>query len=173
MPVPQPDRIIRTRPLTREAFAPFGQVIETAGAHHYPINAGNCERFHDLAKIELAGPAARSVISLMQAHGFALPYQVSLVERHPLGSQAFYPVSAQARYAVVVAQPGNTVRPEDLRAFIAAPGQGVNYRPGVWHHVLLPLERQTDFIVVDRGGPGHNCDEFHFEAGMQPVLSLA
>ena len=74
-----PDRTLRTEPLTREAFAPFGQVIESEGAHHYPINGGNCERYHDLAKVELGGAHARPMISLLRSRGFELPYTLTLV----------------------------------------------------------------------------------------------
>jgi ureidoglycolate lyase len=96
---------------------------------------------------------------------------VRYVERHPLGSQAFFPLG-QARYVVIVAPPGESVSAADLRAFLVNGSQGVNYRPGVWHHVLLVLDKPTDFLVVDRGGPGHNCDEFHFEAAHQRRLIL-
>jgi len=154
------DRIVRTRPLTREAFAPFGQVIETAGAHHYPINAGNCERFHDLAKIELAGPAARSVISLMQAHGFALPYRLSLVERHPLGSQAFYPLSGNP-FLVIVA-PDDGGKPGVPLAFLTGPGQGINIAMNTWHGVLTPIGPDAEFLCVDRAGEGSNLEEHPF-----------
>ncbi|HEY4372516.1 MAG TPA: ureidoglycolate lyase [Burkholderiales bacterium] len=158
-------------PLTRDAFAPFGDVIETPGAKSFPINAGMVERFHDLARVETTGDG-HPLISIFRGQPYALPLTVRYVERHPLGSQAFFPVGGEARYAVIVAPPGDTVRPADLRAFIAAPGQGINYRPGVWHHVLLTLERPADFIVIDRGGPGNNCDEFHFEADVQPLFAL-
>jgi ureidoglycolate lyase len=95
-------RTLHTEPLTRDAFAPFGQVIEAEGAHHYPINAGNCERYHDLARVELGGVHPRPLISLLHSRGFELPLDVRLVERHPLGSQAFYPLGTTP-FLVVVA----------------------------------------------------------------------
>lgn len=159
-------------PLSRAAFAPFGDVIETPGAKSFPINAGMVERFHDLARVETVD-GGHPLISIFRGQPYALPLAVRHVERHPLGSQAFFPVGGDTRYAVIVAPPGDTVRPEDLRAFVAAPGQGVNYRPGIWHHVLLTLEQPADFIVVDRGGPGDNCDEFHFAPEAQPLFALA
>ena len=119
-------RTLRTEPLTREAFAPFGQVIESEGAHHYPINAGNCERYHDLAKVELGGVDARPLISLMHSRGFALPYTLMLVERHPLGSQAFYPLS-QHPFLVVVA-PDESGTPGIPRAFLTSPRPGREHR---------------------------------------------
>jgi ureidoglycolate lyase len=153
-------RTIRTEPLTREAFAPFGQVIETAGAHHYPINNGDTERFHDLAHIELGGVNSRPLISILRGKMQALPYTLKLVERHPFGSQAFYPLSPHPFLAIVV--PDANGVPGTPRAFLTGPGQGVNLGMNVWHGVLTPLEAVSDFLVVDRGGDGDNLEEHHF-----------
>jgi len=153
-----PDRTLRTEPLTREAFAPFGQVIESEGAHHYPINAGNCERYHDLAKVELGGAHARPMISLLRSRGFELPYTLTLVERHPLGSQAFYPLQDRD-WLVVVATAEGAPSAATLRAFRASGRQGVNYARNVWHCPLLVIDREDDFLIIDRKGPGNNLEE--------------
>lgn len=154
------DRTIAVEPLTREAFAPFGQVIESDGAHHYPINAGNCERYHDLARIELGGVHARPLISILKSRSFSLPYTLTLVERHPLGSQAFYPLSTYP-FLVVVA-PDESGTPGTPRAFVTGPGQGVNIAMNTWHGVLTPLDAEAEFLCVDRGGEGNNLEEFTF-----------
>ena len=154
-------KTLHPEPLTKAAFAPFGQVIEAEGAQHYPINSGDCERFHDLAKIELGGVHARPLISLLHSRGFALPLDVKMVERHPLGSQAFYPLSAHP-FLVTVA-PDDNGRPGTPRAFITAPGQGINIGRNVWHGVLTPLVADARFLVVDRGGEGSNLEEHHFD----------
>lgn len=156
-----PDRIIHIEPLTAEAFAPFGQVIQLAGAHHYPINNGMTERYHDLAKVELGGTHPRPLISIFRGQPYALPLDLKLVERHPLGSQAFYPLSANPW--LVIAADDEAGQPARLRAFRPAPGQGVNIAMNIWHGVLTPLERQSDFLVVDRGGEGNNLEEHCFE----------
>jgi ureidoglycolate lyase len=153
-------RTIHTEPLTRENFAPFGQVIETADAHHYPINAGNCERYHDLARVELGGVHARPLISLLHSRGFDLPLTLTLVERHPLGSQAFYPLSSTP--FLVVVTPDESGIPGTPRAFVTAPGQGINIAMNTWHGVLTPLGPEADFLCVDRGGDGNNLEEHHF-----------
>ncbi len=153
---------IRTEPLAREAFAPFGQVIETAGTTPYPINAGNCERYDDLARIELAGVHARPLISLMRARHFDLPLALTLMERHPLGSQAFYPLGPHP-FLVVVA-PDLSGTPGTPRAFLTGPGQGVNIAINTWHGVLTPLVADADFLCVDRGGDGNNLEEHRFAA---------
>ncbi len=153
-------RVLRTEPLSREAFAPFGQVIEREGAHHYPINSGNCERYHDLARVELGGVHPRPLISIFHARHFTLPLALTLVERHPLGSQAFYPLSPNP-FLVVVA-PDESGTPGTPRAFLTGPGQGVNIAMNIWHGVLTPLVADADFLVVDRGGEGNNLEEFTY-----------
>jgi len=149
---------ITIQPLTREAFAPFGQVIETDGAQHYPINKGMTERFHDLARIELGGVHARPLVSLFKSRPYTLPLTLDLVERHPLGSQAFYPLS-DAPWLVIVA-PDESGIPGTPLAFRPAPGQGVNIAINTWHGVLCPLDRPSDYLVIDRGGDGNNLEEY-------------
>jgi ureidoglycolate lyase len=155
------ERRLVVEPLTREAFASFGQVIETDGAHHYPINAGNCERYHDLARIELGGVNPRPLISIFHARHFTLPLTLSLVERHPLGSQAFYPLSPHPFLAIVA--PDENGVPGTPRAFLTGPGQGINIGMNVWHGVLTPLEADAAFLVIDRGGDGNNLEEHVFD----------
>ena len=148
-------------PLTAAAFAPFGQVIEPDGAHHYPINAGMTERYHDLARVELGGVHPRPLISIFRGQPYALPLSLKLVERHPLGSQAFYPLSANPWLVLAAEDDGG--KPVRLRAFAPAAGQGVNIAMNTWHGVLCPLEVEADFLVVDRGGDGNNLEEYHFD----------
>ena len=154
------DHTITVEPLSAEAFAPFGQVITTEGAHHYPINLGMTERFHDLARLELGGVHARPLISIFRGQPYALPLTLRLVERHPLGSQAFFPLSLR-RWLSVVAPDLHGV-PGRPRAFMVPPGVGVNIAMHTWHGVLTALDAQSDFLVVDRGGEGNNLEEFHF-----------
>jgi ureidoglycolate lyase len=162
--------VLLPEPLTGPAFAPFGELIEASEAvRHYPINAGTTERYHDLARLE-AGPEGRLIVSIFRAQPRALPFQVTTMERHPLSSQAFIPLSGRP-YLVVVAPPGEPPTAQSLRLFLAGPGQGVNYPPGVWHHALLALETVSDFLVLDRSGPGPNCDEIRLEpVGLIPAL---
>jgi ureidoglycolate lyase len=151
---------ILIEPLTAEAFAPFGQVIEMAGAQHYPINGGMTERYHDLAKVELGGVHARPLISIFRGQPYDLPLTLKLVERHPLGSQAFYPLSDRPFLVIVAADVSGV--PDTPRAFLTARGQGVNIAMNTWHGVLTALEAVSDFVVVDRGGDGNNLEEHSF-----------
>ena len=144
-------------PLTKAAFAPFGDVIEADPATMRYINGGTTERFHDLASIDVGEAGGRPIVSVFRAQPRTWPVEIAMIERHPLGSQAFVPLGS-VRYAVVVA-PAGEFDPARLRAFWVEGGQGVNYAKGVWHHPLLALGRVSDFVVVDRGGDGPNCDE--------------
>lgn len=154
-------RTLIARPLTREAFAPFGEVLDTDWPNHFAINNGRCERYHDLAPVEAEGPAARVLISIFKGTPYEMPLKLGMVERHPLGSQAFMPLSP-APFLVVVCPDGNG-GPGEPQAFLTAPGQGVNYRRNTWHAVLTPIGAPQDFLVVDRGGEGSNLEEFFFE----------
>ena len=150
------------QPLTREAFAGFGDVLDTEGwDDHFPINAGKTERYHGLATAEATGPDAGVLISIARATPYAFPLKLAMVERHPLGSQAFMPLSPRP-FLVVVAHDGPN-GPAEPRAFVTRPGQGVNYPRNHWHAVLTPIGEPQDFLVVDRGGDGVNLEEFHFE----------
>ena len=152
-------RTLRTQPLTQDAFAPFGEVLEAAGEPDRLINQGLCGRHHDLARLDFAD--GRAGISVFDARPRALPYALDMVERHPEGSQAFVPMH-QNPFLVVVA-PDDGGAPGTPLAFVAAPGQGVNYRRGVWHGVLAPLDEPGLFAVVDRIGEGANLEEHWFD----------
>ncbi|HUT50731.1 MAG TPA: ureidoglycolate lyase [Alphaproteobacteria bacterium] len=154
-------RTIKSEPLTVEAFAPFGDVIAAGGGERMMINDGTSERFNDIARIDVGAEGGRPNLSFVHAQPRALPLTVRMVERHPLGSQAFMPLGPTP-FLVLVAPAGDQVTAADLRAFRTAPGQGINYRRGVWHHPLIALERVSEFIVIDRGGEGENCDEIVF-----------
>ncbi|HEX9138290.1 MAG TPA: ureidoglycolate lyase [Steroidobacteraceae bacterium] len=149
---------LRAERLTASAFAPFGDVIEIAGHEPVWINDGTCERFDDLAQVDVAEAAGRPLISLFRAAPRPLPHQVSVLERHPLSSQAFYPLE-DCTFLVVVAEGTAAPLGEAIRVFQSTGWQGVNFRRNTWHHSLLAIGRFTRFLVVDRGGPGENCEE--------------
>ena len=153
-------RTVIVEPLTREAYAPFGQVITTEGAKHFPINSGMTERYHDLARIELGGVHPRPLLSIARGKPYALPLSLTMMERHPLGSQAFYPLSPLPFLSIVA--PDDSGVPGTPRAFLCGPGQGINMAMNIWHAVLTPLEAEADFLLVDRGGEGSNLEEHFF-----------
>jgi ureidoglycolate lyase len=148
-------RSLTPEPLTADAFAPFGEVIEVSpSAEAMPINYGWTTRFHDLADVEVGD--GRAIISIFRSKPLTPPV-LKIFERHPLGSQAFVPL--QGRAFLVAVAPRGDFDPAQVRVFRARPDQGVNYARGTWHHFLLALEAESDFLVVDREGPGENLDE--------------
>jgi ureidoglycolate lyase len=149
--------LLAIEPLTRDAFAPFGDVIELEHAKQIPINLGTTIRYHDLANIDVESEGGRPLVNLFRGQPRALPFEVTMMERHPLGSQAFVPLTERP-YLVVVAPAGELV-PAAIRAFVSRGWQGVNYAKGVWHHPLIALGEVSDFIVIDRGGDGMNLNE--------------
>ena len=153
------NRRIAVEPLTAEAFAPFGDVIALRDAPDMLINAGLCGRHHDLAKLDFDA-RGRAGISLFDAEPRALPYTLDLMERHPLGSQAFLPMHDRP-FLVTVAKDyrGGPITP---RAFVTSGREGVNYHRSTWHGVLTPLDERGLFAVVDRIGAGDNLDEHRF-----------
>lgn len=158
---PKSSRILTPRPLTAEAFTPFGDVIEVSDrVRPLLINRGATLRYDDLAEIDVTAEAGHPRIGIFRSTPLGRPIRIEVMERHPLASQTFYPLNARP-YMVVVA-PAGPFRRENLRAFLAGPRQGVNYRRGVWHHYSLALDAVSDFLVVDRGGPGDNLEEIKF-----------
>lgn len=151
-------RLLPAQPLTAEAFAAFGQVIECAGHAGYAINEGSSQRFTDLAQLE-ADAEGRLALSIFRAEARRAPFALHCLERHPLGSQAFMPLNGQAFLVVVAESEPDATRPapETLRLFVSNGQQGINFRRGVWHHPLLALSA-GDFLVADRLGPGENCE---------------
>jgi ureidoglycolate lyase len=145
-------------PLTIAAFAPFGDVLDAAGTPDRMINAGLCVRFHDRARIDIA--EGRAGLSVFHAVARSLPYAFDLVERHPLGSQAFLPMT-QAPFLVIVA-PDEQGTPGTPRAFLTNGAQGINLHRGTWHGVLTPLQAPGLFAVLDRIGDGANLQEYRY-----------
>ena len=144
-------------PLTAEGFAPFGSVIEASeAAVKLDINQGHAVRYDRLADIDVEDEGGAGAISLFRARPLEEPV-LRVFERHPLGSQSFVPLSGRP-YLVAVA-PAGDFDPAGIRLFRAEGRQGVHYRKGTWHHFLLVLEADTDFLVIDRTGPGNNCEE--------------
>lgn len=158
-------RVVKPERLTKKAFAPFGDVIDAGGAREkIEINQGFTTRYHDLAKIDVSDGGGETCVSIFRSTPMD-PVVIRLMERHPLGSQAFIPLERRP-YLVVVAPPGE-FNADAIRIFRAKGDQGVNYAKGVWHHFLLALDAQSDFLVIDRAGPGDNLDEFVFDEDQQ------
>lgn len=155
---------IKIEPLTQQAFEPFGDVIEINDtAKNFPMNDGTAHRYHDLGTAVATGEDARVIISICTGKPFELPLEIDMLERHPYGSQAFVPLKP-CRFLVVVA-PDENGQPGTPRAFMASPGQGINYFLDTWHSMLTALDEETDFLIVDRDGAEDNLIRVYPEPG--------
>lgn len=152
-------RTIKIEPLTAAAFAPYGDVMAASGAPDKMINQGKCGRFHDLATLDFTD--GKAGISIFQGQTETLPLTLELVERHPQGSQAFVPMSADPFLVVVAADDNGT--PTQPHAFLTEPGQAINFHRNTWHGVLIPLSEPGIFAVIDRIGEGANLEEHWFD----------
>lgn len=157
-------RELRPKPLTVEAFAPFGDLIEARGAPLL-INQGHAKRYHDLAALDVASEGGRAVVSIFHSTPPAYPFVIREMERHPKSTQAFVPLSG--RPFLVVVAPLGPFNENAIEAFVAMPEQGINLHKGVWHHFNLALEAESAFLVIDRDAADENTDEVMLGA---PIL---
>jgi len=157
-------KMLPTR-LTRESFSDFGDVIEISEkAEHFTINDGYTERYHDLAQVDVMAKGGRTLINIFRSSPLDKPLAIKMMERHPLSSQAFMPLGDED-YLVVVA-PAGDFDSSKIKVFLASSKQGVNYHPGTWHHYCLAVNNTSDFMVIDRGGDGENCDAITLDGSL-------
>ena len=150
---------LKAEVLTAKALAPYGDLMEASGTPDKVINQGKCIRYHDRALLDFSD--GKAGISIFNGEKETLPMPLQLVERHPMGSQAFVPMSADS-FLVVVARDENGI-PQDPKAFLTKPGQAINFHRGTWHGVLAPLSEPGLFAVIDRIGEGTNLEEHWFD----------
>lgn len=153
------NREVRIQPITAEAFAPFGDLLEASGKPDRIINQGRCGRYHDIASLDIVD--GRAGVSLFDAEVRTLPLTLDMLERHPEGSQCFVPMAFVPFLVTVALDKGG--RPGTPLAFETRAGQGVNIARGTWHGVLTPLHAPGLFAVIDRIGDGPNLEEYWFE----------
>ncbi|XXY18608.1 ureidoglycolate lyase [Sorangium sp. So ce216] len=167
---------IAAQPLSPAAYAPYGDVIMASphGQAGKPANQGTARRFDHLAGIEdlRPGRAALNVSVFRCAPRSSFPLPIALLEKHPGSTQAFVPMTAR-RYLVVVALGGDRPDLGTLAAFIAQGAQGITYRPGVWHHPMIALDAETDFVclVWEDGSPG-DCAVVELEEGERVEVEI-
>ncbi|MBI2720433.1 MAG: ureidoglycolate lyase [Rhizobiales bacterium] len=161
-------KLARPIPLSKDAFAPFGDVVEVEGAARIPINQGFAERFNDLARVDVASEGGAVNISIVTASPRPQPIAITLMERHPLGSQIFFPLQDRPWLVLVC---GDPLDAGSYRAFVATGRQGVNYARNIWHHPLLVFDAGSRFMVADRKGPGFNLEEMLLPAGKKLSLT--
>ena len=146
--------IINPTKITKENFSVFGDLISSENIDPIDINAGYAKRFDDLANINTLKDEGKTIVSIFSAIKRKFPMKIDMMEKHPLGSQAFMPMK-ETTFLAFVAPPGNLPEINKIKSFIVPPKKGINYKPGVWHFPLISTE-DTDFLVIDRKGSGDN-----------------
>lgn len=159
------------KPLTADAFAPYGEVVDIHSANkELSMNYGMATRYFDLAEIDVEEKGGKTCISLVKSNAIELPFSIEKMEYHPFGSQLFYPL-CDAPFLILVSTPAETLDTTKLELFISDGKQGVNYHKGVWHHYLMPLNNDSQFMVVDRNGDDENCIESEIKESI--IISLS
>ena len=146
--------IIKPVKITKENFSDFGDLISSENIKPIDINAGYAKRFDDLANINTLKDEGKTIVSIFSARKRSFPMKIDMMEKHPLGSQAFMPMK-ETTFLAFVAPPGDLPEIEKIKSFVVPPKKGINYKPGVWHFPLISTE-DTDFLVIDRKGSGDN-----------------
>ena len=152
-------RQLTPKPLTQVAFSVFGDVLDLKNAKKsFSMNYELATRHYDLAEVDVADHGGEPCISLVKSKAVTLPFEVKVMEYHPFGSQIFHPLG-DVPFLVLVAPPSEKLDLDMLELFITNGKQGVNYHKGVWHHYLIPLKNDSEFIVIDRKANDNNCIE--------------
>ena len=154
-------KIIKPTEITRENFFAYGDLISSNSIKPIDINAGYAKRFNDLAKINTSKNKGETIVSIFSALKRSFPMKIDMMEKHPLGSQAFIPMK-ETIFISFVAPAGDAPEINKIQSFIIPPKMGVNYKPGIWHFPLISTE-DTNFLVIDRKGKGENLVIHKFE----------
>lgn len=163
--------ILTPKPLTAEAFVPYGEVVDIHSANkEFSMNYGMATRYFDLAEIDVEEKGGKTCISLVKSNAIFFPFNVEKMEYHPYGSQMFYPL-CESPFLILVSTPAETLDTTKLELFISDGKQGVNYHKNIWHHYLMPLNDGSQFMVVDRNGNDENCVETQITEEI--IISLA
>ena len=148
------EKIIIPKNITKQNFSSYGDIISTEDATPIDINAGYAKRYDNLANINTSKENGESIISIFSAIKRTFPMKIDMMEKHPLGSQAFIPMK-ETIFLAFVAPSGDKPNLDKLESFIIPKGIGINYNPGIWHFPLISTENMN-FLVVDRKGSGNN-----------------
>ena len=155
------EKIIKPIKITRSNFATYGDLISSDDIKPMDINAGFAKRFDNLANINTSKDEGKTIVSIFSALKRTFPMKIDMMEKHPLGSQAFIPMK-ETTFLCFVAPPGESPEVSKIQSFIIPPRTGINYKPGIWHFPLISTE-DTNFLVIDRKGSGKNLIIHKFE----------
>ena len=155
------EKIFNPTKINRKNFNPYGDLISSDDIDYIDINAGYAKRFDNLANIDTLNDGGKTIVSIFSASKRTFPMTIDMMEKHPLGSQAFIPMK-ETTFLSFVAPPGESPEISKIQSFIVPPKTGINYKPGIWHFPLISTE-DTNFLVIDRKGDGNNLIIHKFE----------
>ena len=155
------EKIFKPTKINRKNFNPYGDLISSDDIDYIDINAGYAKRFDNLANIDTLNGGGKTIVSIFSALKRTFPMKIDMMEKHPLGSQAFIPMK-ETTFLSFVAPPGESPEISKIQSFIVPPKTGINYKPGIWHFPLISTE-DTNFLVIDRKGNGNNLVIHKFE----------
>ena len=155
------EKVIKPIKISRSNFAEYGDLISASDISPMDINAGYAKRFDNLANLNTLKDDGKTIVSIFSALKRVFPMKIDMMEKHPLGSQAFIPMK-ETTFLCFVAPPGEFPEINKIQSFIIPPQTGINYKPGIWHFPLISTEN-TNFLVIDRKGKGENLVIHKFE----------
>jgi len=155
------EKIVKPIKISRSNFSAYGDLISADGIDPAGINAGYAKRFDNLANVDASKDGGKTIVSIFSALKRTFPMKIDMMEKHPLGSQAFIPMK-ETTFLTFVAPPGESPEISKIQSFIIPPKTGINYKPGIWHFPLISTE-DTNFLVIDRKGSGENLIIHKFE----------
>ena len=155
------EKIFIPTKVNRKNFYPYGDLISSDDIDCIDINAGYAKRFDNLANIDTLNGEGKTIVSIFSALKRTFPMKIDMMEKHPLGSQAFIPMK-ETTFLSFVAPPGESPEISKIQSFIVPPKTGINYKPGIWHFPLISTE-DTNFLVIDRKGDGENLIIYKFD----------
>ena len=154
-------KIIRPIKVTKKKFSKFGDLIDTTKKNPISINNGYAKRFHDLIKVDTSKKIGNPIVSIFKAKKRSFPMKINMMEKHPLGSQAFIPME-DTKFLVFVAPKGNKPNIDKIKSFIVPKQTGINYKAGIWHFPLISI-KNMNFLIIDRKGKGNNLVIYKFK----------
>ncbi len=153
--------IIKPKKITRKNFQKFGDLISIKKKKSININDGYAKRFDNLCKINTSSKKGKTIMSIFSAKKRKFPMNIKMMEKHPLGSQAFVPMN-ETTFLVFVAPKGKRPNTKKIESFIVPKQTGINYKPGIWHFPLIS-SKNMNFLVIDRKGIGNNLVIHNFK----------
>ncbi len=152
---------IKPKKITRKNFQKFGDLISVKKKKSININDGYAKRFDNLCRINTSSKRGKTIMSIFSAKKRKFPMNIKMMEKHPLGSQAFVPMN-ETTFLVFVAPKGKRPNTKKIESFIVPKQTGINYKPGIWHFPLIS-SKNMNFLVIDRKGIGNNLVIHNFK----------